>query len=114
MREKTAKNQYPHGAYNKLIDHLASLCGALPDFEKIKQEDPALYRKFWYHGPLPANFCYNYNKDLCVQVMNETAEIVDHVYGYDEGEEPGSHLSPKQLATKFSKHFKIPLHLFKE
>jgi hypothetical protein len=114
LREKTANNQYPHGVYNELIDALAVECGAMPDLEKLKKEDPTVYNKLWNHGTIPSHFCFNQNKDMCMRVVDEAAEIIDKVYTYDEGEEIGSHLSTIKLARKFSKNFKLPLRLFKE
>ena len=114
LREKIGHNQYPHGVYNELIDNLASECGAMPDLEKMKQEDPELFKKFWYHGTIPAHFCYNNKRGTCLEMMKEAEEIINQEYEYDEGETVGSHLSTIALAKKFSKNFKIPLRLFKE
>lgn len=48
-REEAARdfiqhNQYPHGAYNRLIDKLAFESDSLPNFEQIFKKDVDLYR----------------------------------------------------------------------
>lgn len=44
MRERTRNNQYPHGAYNRLIDKLAYECDCLPNFKHIFKADFDVYR----------------------------------------------------------------------
>lgn len=46
LRERTQSNQYPHGAYNRLIDKLAYQCDCLPNFHKIFKRDTDLYRMY--------------------------------------------------------------------
>lgn len=44
LREHSQDNQYPHGAYNRLIDELAFECDCLPNFERVFKKDTDLYR----------------------------------------------------------------------
>lgn len=44
LRETTQMNQYPHGAYNRLIDKLAFECDSLPNFPRVYRKNPDLYR----------------------------------------------------------------------
>lgn len=63
MREHTQNNQYPHGAYNRLIDKLAFESGCLPNFQHFIKTDFSLYRMFVF-------FNYYYNLGFfCIQVV---------------------------------------------
>ncbi len=114
LRKSIDHNQFPRGAYNDLVDQLATLCGSIPDFERLKKEEYEIYKKFWFNGVIPAQFCFNQNRDLALSVMNESEKILFQTYEYEGDEEVGSHLNTVTLAKKVSKYFKIPVRLFKE
>ena len=112
LREKAGHNQYPHGIYNELIDKLAAEVDALPDFDELKQNDPDLYRMLWKNGTIVSHFCYKEKPELCIDIMKEVDEIIQKKYVFEEHELDDR--STALLAQKFSRNFRIPLHLFKD
>ncbi len=56
IREERPRPQFPHGDYVALSDSIAQEIGIKPDLEKLRIEDPDLYKVF-YEGPLlPEHF----------------------------------------------------------
>jgi dimethylaniline monooxygenase (N-oxide forming) len=53
IREMQPRPQFPHGDYVGLCEDLAQQIGAAPDLEKIKEEDPKLYKQLM-DGPFTA------------------------------------------------------------
>jgi dimethylaniline monooxygenase (N-oxide forming) len=111
-RESMSNNQYPHGIYNEIIDKLAAEVDALPNFEQIKRMNPKLYEMFWKNGTIPSHFCFNENRSLSLQMMNEVDDIINRKYYIPQ--EQSDHMTTSQLAQMFSRNYKIPLHLFKD
>ncbi|MBS0603934.1 MAG: NAD(P)-binding domain-containing protein [Verrucomicrobia bacterium] len=50
IRETIPRPQFPHGNYVGFCEEYAKMIGALPDFEKLKLENPPLLKKLW-DGP---------------------------------------------------------------
>jgi len=112
LREKAQNNQYPHGIYNELIDKLAVEADVLPDFEEIAKKSPKVYEMLWKNGTIPSHFCFNSNRKLALEQMVQVDEIINTKYIFNEDEIEDTPTSV--LAKKFSEHFKIPMHLFKD
>lgn len=111
-RDRTDDNQFPRGTYNKLIDELAQECDLLPDMENIKLEDSELYRMLWENGTIPCHFCFNTKRDLSCKILREVDQIIQTNYKFSNDEKINN--STSLLARKFSKNFKIPVHLFND
>lgn len=57
-------------------DDIAKEIGALPDFEKIKESEPELYRMLW-EGPLSSiHYRLNENKEFTMQHIHEIDEYI--------------------------------------
>jgi hypothetical protein len=115
ISKEMQNNQYQHGAYNELIDKLASQIDSMPDFEEAKRQDPLLYEMLWKNGTIPSHFCYNTNRDISIKMMQEVHDIMNKKYYFTEEElKDELSTSTSKLAKKFSKNYKIPLHLFRD
>lgn len=84
----------------------------LPNFKRIAKSDPKLFSLLWKNGTIPAHFCLKSRRDFSLKMMKEVDEIMNKKY-YLTKEEIES-VSSLMLAKKFSKNYKIPLHLFRE
>ena len=109
---KMKNNQYQHGVYNELIDTLAVESDSLPDFSLAAKTDPKIFEMLWKNGTIPSHFCFNSNREMALKVMREADDLINRKYYFDEREIYDCPTS--RLAAKFSKNFKIPLHLFKD
>ena len=120
-RYKKSNNEYPRGAYNRLIDSLAEEANALPNFEKIKQENPEIYHMLWNNGTIPCHFAYNNEKtrETSIKLMKEVDDMINKKYFLTDqdllcGYFNGDYLPTFKLAEQFSKNYKIPMHLFRD
>jgi len=111
-REKSLNNQYPHGVYNELIDKLAYEVDALPDFVEVAKKSPKVFDMLWKNGTVPSHFCFNTNRELSIKIMREVDEIISKKYKFTD--EELEDVTTQILANKFSRNFRIPLHLFKD
>ncbi len=113
-RDQEENNQYPHGVYNELIDKLAKEADCLPDFDKISKVSSKLYDMLWKNGTIPSHFCFNDEKkrEISINQMLEVDEIISKKYVFTE--EELKDLPTSKLAERFSQHFKLPMHLFKD
>jgi len=59
IREQHPRPQFPHGNYVEFADELAELAGVLPDLDKLKVSDPALYTKLWEGPTIAAHYRLN-------------------------------------------------------
>ena len=84
----------------------------MPNFKRIAKTDQKLFSLLWKNGTIPAHFCLKSYRDFSIKMMREVDEIMNKRY-YLTKEEIDS-VSSLMLAKKFSKNYKIPLHLFKD
>lgn len=114
MRKRTYTHQFPLGYYHVMEDVLARECGSMPNFDKIQNFE--LYKMLWHNGTIPAQFGFNWNRDLAMKVMKEVADVISRVYfiSNEESCEAGGGIQTNKLAQRFSKYFKLPLEIFKE
>jgi dimethylaniline monooxygenase (N-oxide forming) len=61
--------------YTLFTDELAKEINALPDFERIKEEDPDLYKMMWEGLPVPAHYRYNDDKELAIRATKEAYRV---------------------------------------
>ena len=74
IREAFPRPQFPHVDYVRFSDELASDIGVLPDFEKLKTDDPPLFDQLW-NGPFTsASFRltgFGSNPDIAREIIEQ-------------------------------------------
>jgi dimethylaniline monooxygenase (N-oxide forming) len=75
IRFMKCKPQALNQNFTLYSDDMAREIGLLPNFEKIKDEDPELYKMLWEGVPVSALYLYNQNKDLAIQITKEAYQI---------------------------------------
>jgi hypothetical protein len=93
----------------------------LPDFEKIKNENPEIHHMLWNNGTIPCHFAYNNEKtkNISLKLMEEVDEMIKKKYFLTDqdllsGYFNGDYLPTFKLAEQFSKNYKISLNLFRD
>ncbi len=75
IKQMKTKPQALDANYTLYSDELAKEIGLLPDFERIKDEDPELYKMMWDGLPVSAQYRYNENKEFAIQITKEAYQI---------------------------------------
>jgi dimethylaniline monooxygenase (N-oxide forming) len=75
IRGRKLKPQALNQNFTRYSDEMAKEIGVLPDLEEIKRENPELYRMMWHGLPVSAQYRYNDNKELAIQITKEAFEV---------------------------------------
>lgn len=118
LREKRKQQlglQYPYGEHIEIIDAMAKEIGVLPDFDKIKETEPKLYKQLWKMNTVSAHFILGSKNDAYARsVMQEIEDITTKEYHFDDDDE--SYDPPiSELAKKFTEgsNIKVNFDIFK-
>jgi len=66
----------------------------------------------WNNGTIPAHFSLKTHREFATRMMREVDEMMKKRYVLTK--EEAESVSSQLLAKKFSKNYKVPLHLFKD
>jgi dimethylaniline monooxygenase (N-oxide forming) len=80
VRIQAPRPQFPHADYVGLADSIAAAMGVLPDFAKLKSEDPKLYQALWSGPVIPSHYRLtgpNANASLAKNVIAEAMRVFD-------------------------------------
>jgi hypothetical protein len=69
------KRQFAYGGYTELPDKKANEMGLLPDFEKLEETDPELFRKFYDNRSFSVHWNFDEDPALALRLMNEIDEM---------------------------------------
>lgn len=110
--QKKRDAQFQYGTYLEMIDKLAVESDSLPDFAGISRNDPKLFDMLWRNGVFPSHFALNTNRDVAMRILREVDEMTQRKYYFEEHELVECPTSA--LASKFSRFYRTPMHLFKD
>jgi hypothetical protein len=107
MHDAGQKPQFAYGYYAEMPDKIAREMGLLPDFERLKQTDPELYRKFYDNVGIPPHWNFDEDPALAKRLMDE----IDDIYKaeYDVADE--SKLTFDEKVRLFNQKFKYMTEL---
>lgn len=71
IRNQFPRMQFPHSAYVKFADSIASEIDALPDFASIKATNPSLYERLWSGFHIPAHYRLKDKPELALKAIEE-------------------------------------------
>merc|ERR1712127_557575 len=84
-RNRNFRAQYPYGSQVDLIDKLAKELELLPDFQKLKTENPKLYQQLWENVLMSCHF--RINENISLDHLNNIESLVTKNYIFDDDNE---------------------------
>lgn len=115
LRNSHSKAQYVFGNHVELVDKLAKEIGVMPDLEKIKRDEPAVYEKLWENLLTSSSFLLGTKQDsLARDLLTRVDELTNYEYMFDDNDE-SNYVSISLLAKKFATNpnYTINMEIFK-
>ncbi len=89
--------------------------GVMPDLEKIKRDEPAVYEKLWENLLTSSSFLLGTKQDsLARDLLTRVDELTNYEYMFDDNHE-SNYVSISLLAKKFATNpnYTINMDIFK-
>jgi len=108
-RNKKRRSQYPYGSHVSLSDSIANEMDLLPDFDDMRIKNPKHFDMLWNKAMISAHFAFKDNRNSALDMINEINVMDERTYEF-QNDTPTN----KEIATQFSKHYKLPSHMVLE
>lgn len=95
-------SNFPYGLPVQLVDELAKELKVYPDFERLKKEDPHLYRMLWCNVVFVSHFFLDSPNLDCRKLLEQVEDYKRKVYEFDDTTAP---ITQADVNRHFSKNF---------